>query len=105
MRDLVIKRKHWVLTCDFRSGLAAIKRLCELYSTLFVMAELRAQEIVTNRDVIPELILKSFLASGVAEQRLIVQQNRPQPKLDIQNQGRAFHQQWYERKIGCVELK
>jgi len=54
------------------------------------MAELRAQEIVTNRDVVSELILKSFLACGVAEQRLIVQQNRLQPKLDIQRHGRAF---------------
>ena len=69
------------------------------------MAELRAQEIVTNRDVVPELILKSFLASGLAEQRLIVQQNRTQPKLDIQSHGGAFHQKWYEREIGCVEFK
>ena len=69
------------------------------------MAELRAQEMVTNIDVLPELILKSFLASGVAEQRLIVQQNRPQPKLGIQSHGRAFHQQWYEKMIGCVEFK
>ena len=37
---------------------------------LFVMAELREQEIVTNRDVLPELILKSFLPNGIAEQRL-----------------------------------
>ena len=63
------------------------------------MAELRAQEIVTNRDVVPELILKSFLASGVAEQLLIVQQNRPQPKLDIQSHGRALHQQWYVLRL------
>ena len=77
MRDIVIKRKHWVLTCDFRSGLAVIESLYELHSTLSVMAQLRAQEIVTNRDVIPELILQSFLARSVAEQRLIVQQNRP----------------------------
>ena len=48
---------------------------------------------------------KLFLASGVAEQRLLVQQNHSQPKLDICSHGRAFHQQWYERKIGCVELK
>ena len=69
------------------------------------MAKLLAQEFVTNRDVLPELILESFVASGVAEQRLSVQQNRPQPKLDSQSHGRAFHQQWYERKIGCVEFK
>ena len=67
------------------------------------MAQVRAQEIVTNRDVVPELILKSFLVSGVAAPRLIVQQNRPQPKLDIQSHGRAFRQQWYERKIGFVD--
>ena len=101
MRDIVMKRKHWVLTCDFRSGLAVIERLYELYSILFVMAQLRVQEIVTNRDVVPELILKSFLASRVAEQRLIVQQNRSQLKLDIQSHGRAFHQQWYERDWLC----
>ena len=105
MRDIVTKRKHWVLTLDFRSGLDVIETLCELYSTLFVIAELRAQEIVTNRDVVQELILTSLLVSGVAEQRLLVLQNRPQPKLDIQSHGRAFHQQWYERKIGCVEFK
>ena len=67
MPDIVIKRKHSVLTCDFRSGLAVIERLCELYSTLFITAELRAQEIVTNKDIVPELILKSLLANGVAE--------------------------------------
>ena len=67
------------------------------------MAQLRAQEIVTNRDVVSELILKSFLACGFAAPRLIAQQNRPQPKLDIQSHGRAFRQQWHERKIGCVE--
>ena len=69
------------------------------------MAQLRAQEIVTNINAVSELILKSLLASRVAEQQLIVQQDRPQPKLDIHSHGRAFHQQWYERKIGCVELK
>ena len=62
------------------------------------MAQLRAQEIVTNRDVVSELIHKSFLARGVAEQRLIVQQNRPKPKLAIRNHGRALRQQWYEKK-------
>ena len=68
------------------------------------MAQLRAQEIVTNRDVVSELILKSFLACGFAAPRLIVQQNnRSQLKLDIYSHGRAFRQQWYERKIGCEE--
>ena len=62
------------------------------------MAQLRAQEIVTNRDVVSELIHKSFLARGVAEQRLVVQQNRPKPKLAIRSHGRAFRQQWYEKK-------
>ena len=46
-----------------------------MHSTLFVMAQLRAQEIFTNKDVVSELIHKSFFARGVAEQRLIVQQN------------------------------
>ena len=69
-----------------------------MHSTVFVMAQLRAQEIVTNRDVVSELIHKSFLARGVAEQRLVVQQNRPKPKLAIRSHGRAFRQQWYEKK-------
>ena len=90
MCDLVIERKHWVLTCDFLSGLAVIERLCELYSTLFVMAQLRAQEIVTNRDVVLELILKSFLASNVVEQRLIVQQNGPLPNLTFKAMEEHF---------------
>ena len=69
-----------------------------MHSTVFVMAQLRAQEIVTNRDVVSELIHKSFLARGVAEQRLVVQQNRAKPKLAIRSHGRAFRQQWYEKK-------
>ena len=80
------------------SGLAVIEKRNELQSTLVVMAQLRAQEIVSNRDVVSELINKSFMARGVAEQRLIIQQNRPQPKLDIRSHGRAFRQQWYEKK-------
>ena len=80
------------------SGLAVIEKRNELQSTLVVMAQLRAQEIVSNRDVVSELINKSFMARGVAEQRLIIQQNRPQPKHDIRSHGRAFRQQWYEKK-------
>ena len=87
------------------SDLAVIEKRNELQSTLVVMAQLRAQEIVSNRDVVSELINKSFMARGVAEQRFIIQQNRPQPKLDIRNHGRAFRQQWYEKKDGCVEVK
>ena len=56
------------------------------------MAQLCAQEIVTNSDVVSELIHKSLLARGAAEQHLIVQQNRPKPKLAIRSQ------QWYEKK-------
>ena len=55
------------------------------------MAEQRAQEIVTNRDVVQELILKSFLVSGVAEQRLLVQQNRPHNRsLTFKAMGERF---------------
>ena len=80
------------------SGLAVIEKRNELLSLLVVMAQLRAQEIVSNRDVVSELINKSFLAKGVAEQRLIMQQNRSQPKHDIRSHGRAFRQQSYEKK-------
>ena len=79
-------------------GLTESERLYEYHSSVFLMAQLRAQEIVTNRDVVSELIHKSFLERGVAEQRLIVQQNRPKPKLPIRSHGRAFRQQLYEKK-------
>ena len=61
------------------------------------MAQLRAQEIVPNRDVLSELIHKSFLARGVAEQRLIVQQNRPRPKLAMEER---FVNSGMRRRIG-----
>ena len=61
------------------------------------MAQLRAQEIVTNRDALSELIHKSFLARGVAEQRLIVQQNRPRPKLAMEER---FVNSGMRRRIG-----
>ena len=62
------------------------------------MAQLRAQESVSNRYVVSEFIHKSFLARGVAEQRLSIQQNRPQPKLGIRSHVSVFGQQWYEKK-------
>ena len=51
------------------------------------MAQLRAQGAVANRDIVAELIERSFLARGVAEQKLILQQNRPLPKLEIRSHG------------------
>ena len=59
------------------------------------MAQLRAQEIVQIE--ISEFIHKSFLARGVAEQCLGMQQSRPQPKLGIRSHVRVFRQQWYEK--------
>ena len=95
MRDSIFERKYWVLIVIFvwPSCNREAKR-----STLVVMAQLRAQEFVSNRDFVSEFIKKSFMARGVAEQRLIIQQNRPQPKLDIRSHGRTFRQQWYEKK-------
>ena len=65
---------------------------------LVVTAQLRAQEIVSNRVVVSGFIHTLFLARGVAEQLLSIQQNRPQPKLGIRSHVRVFRQQWYERK-------
>ena len=50
------------------------------------------------------LILKSFSAKGVAEQRLIYEQNRPLPKLGLHCGGRKFRFEWYGKKgwfCGC----
>ena len=44
---------------------------------LVVMAQLHAQNIVSNRDDVSELIHKSFLVRGVAEQCLSIQQSHP----------------------------
>ena len=62
------------------------------------MAQLRAQGAVANRDIVAELIEMSFLARGVAEQKLILQQNRPLTKLEIRSHGRLFRQEWYTKK-------
>ena len=62
------------------------------------MAQLRAQGAVENRDIVAELIERSFMARGVAEQKLILQQNLPLPKLEIRSHGRLYRQEWYTRK-------
>ena len=62
------------------------------------MAQLRAQGAVANRDIVAELIQMSFLARGGAEQKLILQQSRPLPKLEIRSHGRLFRQEWYNKK-------
>ena len=58
-----------------------------------------------NRDIVSALILKSFSARSVAEQRLIYEQSRPFPKLGLQCGGRKFCFEWYERKLGFVAVQ
>ena len=59
------------------------------------MAEIFASQ---SRDIVSALIIKSFSARSVAEQRLIYEQNRPLPKLGLQCRGRKFRAEWYEKK-------
>ena len=58
-----------------------------------------------NRDIVSALILKSFSARSVAEQRLIYEQSRQFPKLGLQCGGRKFCFEWYERKLGFVAVQ
>ena len=69
------------------------------------MAQLRAQEIVTNRDVVSELIHKSFLERGVAEQRLIVHKIDPNRSFPFEAMEERFVNSGIRRSIGCVEVK
>ena len=66
------------------------------------MAQICASQ---NRDIVSALILKSFSARSVAEQRLIYEQNLPFPKLGLQCGGRNFCFEWYKRKLGFVAVK
>ena len=51
-----------------------------------------------NRDIVSALILKSFSARSVAEQRLIYEQSRQLPKLGLQCGGRKFRFKQYRKK-------
>ena len=62
------------------------------------MDQLRAQGAVGNRDIVAELIQRSFLARGCAEQKVILQESRQLPKLEIRSRGRLFRQEWYNKK-------
>ena len=57
-----------------------------------------------NRDIVSALILKSFSARSVSEQRLIYEQSRPLPKLGFQCGGRKFRFEWYERKLAFMAV-
>ena len=62
------------------------------------MAQLHAQGAVANRDIVTELIERSFLPRGIVEQKLTLQQNCPLPKLEIRRHERLFRQEWYTKK-------
>ncbi|XP_065070326.1 uncharacterized protein LOC135695262 [Rhopilema esculentum] len=62
------------------------------------MAQLRAQEIINDRDIVSQLLRKSFAGRTGADQKQIVQQPRPMPKLEIHGNGRVFQAEWYSKK-------
>ena len=62
------------------------------------MAQIHAQGAIADRDLVSQLSRKSFASRTVAEQKLIVQQHRPMPKLQLKTRGRVFQEEWYQRK-------
>jgi hypothetical protein len=62
------------------------------------MAQLYAREIAVDRDIISQLLIKSFGARNVSDQKEIVQHHRPVPKLNLKTCNRVFQEEWYVRK-------
>ena len=60
------------------------------------MAQVHAQGAIADRDLVSQLLRKSFSSRTVAEHKLIVQQHRPMPKLELNTRGRAFQEDWYQ---------
>ena len=51
-----------------------------------------------SADIIVQLLKKSFAARSVGEQKIIVQQERPKPPLDLKTKNQSFQEEWYSRK-------
>ena len=63
------------------------------------MAQIHAREIgAAESDLLHQLLMKSFGARSSAEQKLIVQQLRPRPSLNLKTRGRVFQDGWYDKK-------
>ncbi len=62
------------------------------------MAQLHTQQVIGDRDIVSQLIRRSFSLRSVAEQKFIVQQPRPLPRLNIKTGERMFQQDWYLKK-------
>ena len=62
------------------------------------MAQVHSQGAIADRDLVSQLSRKSFASRTVAEQKLIVQQQRPMPKLQLKTKGRVFQEDWYQKK-------
>ena len=48
-----------------------------------IIAQVHVQGANADRDVVSQLLRKSFASRTVAEQKYIVQQHRPMPKLQL----------------------
>ena len=62
------------------------------------MAQVHAQGAIADRDLVSQLSRKFFASRTVAEQKLILQQQRPMPKLQLKTKGRVFQEDWYQKK-------
>ena len=68
------------------------------------MAEPSYEEAVTKKDLISELLDKSFAVRPVCEQKDILQHKKPLPRLRVRTGNRIFQGEWYAKKNGFVVL-
>ena len=62
------------------------------------MSLIRAQEIISSRDTVSNLLRKSLTSRNVAEQKLMVREPRPMPQLQLKTGLRMFQGEWYAKK-------
>ena len=55
-------------------------------------------ESVASRDVVVELLARSFTSRSIGEQKLIARMPRPTPKLAIKAKSRNFQESWYSKR-------
>ena len=55
-------------------------------------------ESTGDRDIVVELLARSFSSRNVSEQKLIVRMPPPKPKLSIKTKGRNFQESWYSKR-------
>ena len=72
------------------------------------MAQVHDQGAIADRDLVSQLSRKSFASRTIAEQKYIVQQQWPMPKLQLQtrSEGEFFKQiDGIKGRNGCVGVK